>query len=71
VAIECLECPEVFGKTIASLKLYQRDQSAPEILIDFTDGTSFSCSLEVKAALKASLVRTGVGTPDVVQTYFE
>jgi hypothetical protein len=35
-----IDCPEVVGKTVKSLKLYTADNSDAEILIEFTDGTS-------------------------------
>ncbi len=64
-----IECPEVVGKTISSLKLHATDCNSVEIMIDFTDGTSFSSEYESCAAHKATLIRTGVGAPEVLKTY--
>jgi hypothetical protein len=51
------------------LRLYRDDPDAAELQIDFDDGTSFSCILENKSSLKASLIQTGVGTPEVLRDY--
>lgn len=66
-----LECPEVVGKTVKSLKLYAADAAATEILIEFEDGTSFSSSQETKAIIKASLIETGLGEPRLIKSYSE
>ena len=64
-----VECPEVVGKTVKSLKLYSTDKSDAEIMIEFTDGTTFSSSYESRSVLKASLIRTGIGTLEVLKDY--
>jgi hypothetical protein len=64
-----VECSEVVGKTVKSLKLYSTDKSDAEIMIEFTDGTTFSSSYESRSVLKASLIRTGIGTPEVLKRY--
>jgi hypothetical protein len=61
-----IDCPEVVGKTVSSLKLHATDC---EIIIEFTDGTSFSSACESRAVHKAALIRTGMGTPEVLKTY--
>jgi hypothetical protein len=66
-----LDCPEVIGKTVKSLKLYSTANSLEEILLEFTDGTSFSASCESRVEAKASLIRTGTATPDILKTYIE
>ena len=63
------ECPELVGKTIQALRVYRKQEDGDEIFIDFTDGTSFSCCLQVKSALSASLFRASAGTPDIICTY--
>ena len=64
-----IDCPEVVGKTVSSLKLHATDRDSVEIVIEFTDGTSFSSEYESRAVHKAALIRTGVGTPEVLKTY--
>ncbi len=63
------ECSELIGKTIKKLTLFKDSGERCEVLIEFTDGTSFSCALDVQSAIKASLIRTGIGTPDVLREY--
>lgn len=64
-----VECPELKGKIVGNLRIYNNSGDSQEVLIDFTDGTSFSCCFEVKANTKASLFRGGVGTPEVLREY--
>jgi len=64
-----VDCPEVVGKTVKSLKLYSTDKSDAEIMIEFTDGTTFSSSYESRSVLKVSLIRTGIGAPEVLKDY--
>jgi hypothetical protein len=69
---QSVDCPEVVGKTVKSLTLHTRsaDESGDaEVLIEFTDGTSFSSVFESRATLNASLIRTGIGTPEVLKNY--
>jgi len=69
VAKEYVECVEVVGKTIKTLKLYEHAIDGCETLIEFTDGTSFCSSVCHQATMKASLYRGGIGTPDVIREY--
>lgn len=66
---EFAEVPEVVGKVVKSIKLYRSDPDSTELLIDFIDGTSFSCCLENKPSIRATLIRTGIGTPEVLHQY--
>ena len=63
------ECPEVAGKTIQTLRVFQNHGEGDEVLIEFTDGTSFSCCLEIKSMVTASLFRPTAGTPEVIRSY--
>lgn len=66
---DIIECTEIVGKVVKCLKLYRADPDAAELQIDFEDGTAFSCILENKPSVKASLIQTGVGTPEVLRDY--
>jgi hypothetical protein len=66
---DIVECTEIVGKVVKCAKLYRADPDAAELQIDFEDGTSFSCILENKSSVKASLIQTGVGTPEVLRDY--
>ena len=63
------ECPEIAGKTIQALRVSQDHDEGDEVLIEFTDGTSFSCCLETRSALTASLFRPCAGTPEIIRSY--
>ena len=69
MAENIIECTEIVGKVVRCLKLYRADPDAAELQIDFEDGTSFSCILENKPSVKASLIQTAVGTPEVLRDY--
>jgi hypothetical protein len=64
-----LECAEVVGKTIKALKIYEDDVDGCETFIEFMDGTSFSCCVSHQSAVKGTLFKGGVGTPQVIRDY--
>ncbi|HEX4021302.1 MAG TPA: hypothetical protein VHX63_09175 [Acidobacteriaceae bacterium] len=66
---DCVECPEVTGKTIKSLKIYEDTTDGCETLIEFTDGTSFSSSVCYQPAVKGTLFQGGAGTPKIIRDY--
>ena len=61
-----IECPQVSGKTIQALRIYKDTGDGTELLIDLTDGTSFSYSVCCQSAARATLYKGGVGTPEVL-----
>lgn len=66
---DIVECPELAGKVISRLSLYPSNIGEQEIMIDFTDGTSFSCAFEAHTNTKASLIRTGNGVPETLSVF--
>jgi hypothetical protein len=64
-----VECSELSGKTIRSLRIYKDTGDGTDIQIELTDGTSFSCCLSNEPAVKASLYRGGVGTPETLHSH--
>ncbi len=64
-----VECPEMSGKTIQNLRIYPDTGDGTEVQIDFADGTSFTCSLTCQAAVKSTLYRPGIGSPEVLRKY--
>ncbi len=64
-----MECAEVAGKTIKALKIYEDAVDGSETLIEFTDGTSFSCSVSHQRTVKATLFQGGIGTPRIIRDY--
>ena len=64
-----VECPELSGKTIQTVRLYQDTGDGSEIQVDLTDGTSFSYAVSHHPVAKALLYKGGVGTPHVLRDY--
>ena len=64
-----VECPELSGKTIQTVRIYKDTGDGTDVLIELTDGTSFTCSLSHQPAVKASLYKGGVGTPQTIRDY--
>jgi hypothetical protein len=64
-----IECPELSGKTIQTVRLYRNVDTGTEMQIDLTDGTSFSCALHNQPTLEAILFEGGAGSPKVLRNY--
>jgi hypothetical protein len=64
-----IECSELSGKTIQTLRIHKDSGDGTVVQIELTDGTSFSCRLSNQPAVKASLYRGGVGTPETLHRY--
>jgi hypothetical protein len=64
-----VECPELSGKTIQTLRIYRNTGDGTEMQIDLTDGRSFSCSLCNQQTVKAALYRGGTGSPETLLDY--
>jgi hypothetical protein len=64
-----VECSELSGKTIQAVRIFKDTGDGTDVQIDLTDGTSFTCSLCHQPAVKASLYKGGVGTPETIRNY--
>ena len=64
-----VECPELSGKTIQTLRIYKDTGDGVEIQLDLTDGTSFSYSVCHSPSTRAILYKGGAGTPQVLRDY--
>jgi hypothetical protein len=64
-----LECAELSGKTIRTLRIYKDTGDGTGVHIELTDGTSFTCSLCHQPTVRASLYRDGVGSPEIIRDY--
>jgi hypothetical protein len=64
-----VECAEIAGKTVKTLKVYEDATDGCETVIEFTDGTSFSSCVSSQPTVKATLFRGGAGTPQVIRDY--
>jgi hypothetical protein len=66
---EFIECPEVVGKTITSLRIHKDTGDGTNIQIDLADGTTFTCCLAIRPDVSATLYKGGVGTPEILESY--
>jgi hypothetical protein len=64
-----VECADLSGKTIQTLRIYKDSGHGTEIQIELTDGTSFSCCVGYPAAVTASHYKGGIGSPRVLHNY--
>jgi hypothetical protein len=64
-----IECPELTGKTIQAVHIHRDAGDGTNVEIRLTDGTTFSCSLNIRPEVKASIYKGGVGTPEILQNY--
>jgi molybdopterin-binding protein len=63
------EFPEVANKIIRKLTIFDEDASAPEIVIELSDGTIFTASFTTTAAVQAALTMDEGGEPSVLAAY--
>ncbi len=66
-----IECAEAAGKTVERLRLVSSENGSQELLLEFTDGTAFSMSVEPKTTRSASLIRQSSGAPETIRSYNE
>jgi len=64
-----IECPELAGKTIQTFRIHRDTGEGTNVEIKLTDGTTFSCSINFRPEVKASLYKGGVGTPEILECY--
>jgi hypothetical protein len=64
-----VECSELSGKTIQTVRIYKDAGDGSEIQVDLSDGTSFSYSIGQRPVAKAILYKSGTGTPQVLHDY--
>ena len=65
----CIECSDLAGKTIQTVRIYKDVGDGAEIHIELTDGTSFSCSVNQSPTITASLYKGGSGSPEILNNY--
>ena len=66
---DCIECPELSGKTIQTLRIHKNPGDGTNVSIELTDGTTFNCCVTNQAAVAASLYKGGAGTPETIRRY--
>ena len=66
-----IDCVEVTGKTVTRLQLLRSETGTQEILLEFTDGTAFSLTIEPTTARVAYLFQQSNGAPETICRYDE
>jgi hypothetical protein len=64
-----IECKQLAGKVIRDCSIYEGGSDGPEVLIEFTDDTTFSVCLKTVIAVEAKCIRDDGGQPQVVKTF--
>jgi hypothetical protein len=64
-----VECLELAGKTIQTLRVFKDTGDGNEVQIELTDGTSFNLCFAAKMTIEASVLRAGIGSPETLHTY--
>ena len=64
-----IECAELSGKTIQTLRIHRNAGDGTDVEIELSDGTRFTCSVSNQSVLRASLYRGGVGIPETICEY--
>lgn len=66
---DVIECTELAGKVIRDCAIYDNGSNGPEVLIEFTDGTTFSVCLKTTVSVEAKCIRDEGGQPQVLKTF--
>ncbi|WP_263377396.1 hypothetical protein [Granulicella paludicola] len=61
-----IECKEVVGRIVRSLKLHEDGPYGPEVSIDFEDGTVFTATVHNRHVLEGKLMRDDGGEPKLL-----
>jgi len=64
-----IECKDLAGKVVRSVKLFEGGNDGPEVSIDFEDGSNFNVCLGVKTTLEAKWTRDDGGEPQILCEY--
>jgi len=66
---EIIECTELSNRTVQNLKILDDPKYGREVHIEFTDGTMFTVTLQVQAAVEAKHYRENEGEMEVLREY--
>jgi hypothetical protein len=64
-----IDCKDLAGKVVRSLRIFEDGNDGPEVSIDFEDGSNFNARLGVKMTLEAKWTRDDGGQPQVLKDY--
>lgn len=64
-----VECVEAAGKTVHRLQLVRSESGSQELLLEFTDGTAFSLTVEPTTTRSAYLFKQSASAPETIRSY--
>ena len=64
-----IQCTELAGKVIRECTIYEDGSNSPEVLIEFTDDTTFSVCLKTSVSVEAKSIRDEGGEPQILKVF--
>ena len=64
-----ITCTELAGKVIRDCTIYEDGSNSPEVLIEFTDDTTFSVCFRTSMSVDAKSVRDEGGEPQILKVF--
>jgi hypothetical protein len=64
-----IECSELAGKVIRDCTIYEEGSNSAEVLIEFTDDTTFSVCLKTSASVEAKVIQDEGGEPQILKDF--
>jgi hypothetical protein len=64
-----IDCKELAGKVVRGCTIYENGGDAPEVVIEFTDETTFSVRLKTTVSVEANCIRDEGGQPQIVKAF--
>jgi hypothetical protein len=58
-----IECKEIAGRIVRSVRLYEDGPYGPEVSMDFEDGTNFTATLHARHVIEGKLTQDNGGEP--------
>ena len=64
-----IQCSELAGKVVRDCTIYNDGSGGPELVIEFTDDTTFTVCLKTSVSVEAKTIRDEGGQPQILKTY--
>jgi hypothetical protein len=64
-----IDCKELAGKVIRGCTIYEDGSDGPEVVIEFTDETTFSVCLKATVSVEAKCIRDEGREPQIVKAF--
>jgi hypothetical protein len=62
-----IQCTELSDKVVRLVTIYENGTYGPEVLIEFTDGTTFSACLKTNVSIEAKYIHDEGGDPTILR----